>query len=193
MWNLPGPGIERMSPALAGGLLSTAPPGSPQPLILFSLTSPALTPLHTLFLFMVSIVPTGFLYSFHSLFASLCGYFQLIFLQPHWFFFLFHSLGQVCCWISVLNFSDYSLYCVDAKSPQSCLNLCDPMDCRLFCPRDSSGKNTEVGCHALLQGIFWAQGLNPSLLHLLHLQVASLPLVPTGKPIHLLFSFKISG
>ena len=27
MWNLPGPGIELMSPALAGGLLSTAPPG----------------------------------------------------------------------------------------------------------------------------------------------------------------------
>ena len=71
MWNLPGPGIELMSPALAGGLLPTAPPESPQPLILFSLTSPALAPLHTLFLFMVSTVPTGFLYSFHSLFASL--------------------------------------------------------------------------------------------------------------------------
>ena len=97
MWNLPGPGIELMSPALAGGLLSTAPPGGPQPLILFSLTSPALTPLHTLFLFMVSIVPTGFLYSFHSLFASLRGYFQLIFLLTQLFFFLFLSLSQVCC------------------------------------------------------------------------------------------------
>ena len=27
MWDLPGPGIEPMSPALAGGLLTTAPPG----------------------------------------------------------------------------------------------------------------------------------------------------------------------
>ena len=27
MWNLPGPGIEPMSPALAGGFLSTVPPG----------------------------------------------------------------------------------------------------------------------------------------------------------------------
>ena len=27
MWNLPGPGIELVSPALAGGLLSTVPPG----------------------------------------------------------------------------------------------------------------------------------------------------------------------
>ena len=27
MWDLPGPGIEPLSPALAGGFLSTAPPG----------------------------------------------------------------------------------------------------------------------------------------------------------------------
>ena len=30
---------------------------------------------------------------------------------------------------------------------------------------DSSGKNTGVGCHALLQGIFSTQGPNPGLLH----------------------------
>ena len=35
---------------------------------------------------------------------------------------------------------------------------------RLLCPRDSPGKNTGVGCHALLQGIFPTQGLNPRLL-----------------------------
>ena len=29
MWDLPGPGIEPVSPALAGGFLSTAPPGKP--------------------------------------------------------------------------------------------------------------------------------------------------------------------
>ena len=51
---------------------------------------------------------------------------------------------------------------------QSCLTLCDPMDC---CPPgssvhgDSPGKNTEVGCPALLQGIFPTQGLNPGLPH----------------------------
>ena len=27
MWDLPGPGLEPMSPALAGGFLTTAPPG----------------------------------------------------------------------------------------------------------------------------------------------------------------------
>ena len=42
-------------------------------------------------------------------------------------------------------------------------------------------KNTGVGCHALLQGIFQAQGLNPCLLRLLHWQVGSLPLVPPRK------------
>ena len=39
-----------------------------------------------------------------------------------------------------------------------------------------------VGCHALLQGIFSTLGLNLCLLHLLHRQAGSLPLVPPGKP-----------
>ena len=33
------------------------------------------------------------------------------------------------------------------------------------CPWDSPGKNTGVGCHALLQGIFPSQGSNPGILH----------------------------
>ena len=36
---------------------------------------------------------------------------------------------------------------------------------RLLCPWNSPGKNTGVGSHSLLQGIFPAQGLNPGLLH----------------------------
>ena len=44
-------------------------------------------------------------------------------------------------------------------------NLCDPMDStRLLCSWDSPGKNTGVGCHSLLQGIFPTQRLNPGLL-----------------------------
>ena len=31
MWDLPGPGIEPVSPALAGRFSTTAPPGKPQP------------------------------------------------------------------------------------------------------------------------------------------------------------------
>ena len=49
---------------------------------------------------------------------------------------------------------------------------------RLLSPWDSPGKNTGVGCHFLLQGIFPTQGLNPSLLHLLLWQTGSLPLAP---------------
>ena len=36
---------------------------------------------------------------------------------------------------------------------------------RLLCPWDSPGTNTGVGCHALLQGIFLTQELNPGLPH----------------------------
>ena len=54
---------------------------------------------------------------------------------------------------------------------QSWPTLCDPMKpARLPCPWAFSGKNTGVGCHFLLQGIFLAQGSNLSLLHLLHWQ-----------------------
>ena len=35
----------------------------------------------------------------------------------------------------------------------------------LHCPWDSLGKNTGVGWHFLLQGIFLTQGSNPCLLH----------------------------
>ena len=49
--------------------------------------------------------------------------------------------------------------------------------------RGSPGKNTGVGGHFLLQGIFLTQGLNPCLLCLLHWQVGSLPLMPPGEPI----------
>ena len=50
------------------------------------------------------------------------------------------------------------------------------MPARLLSPWDSPGRNTGVGCHALLQGIFPTQGSNPHLLCLLHWQVDSLPL-----------------
>ena len=39
---------------------------------------------------------------------------------------------------------------------------------RLLCPWNFRGKNTGVGCHFLLQGIFPTQGLNPCLLWLLY-------------------------
>ena len=51
---------------------------------------------------------------------------------------------------------------------QSCPTLCDPLDCippGSSVHGDSPGKNTGVGCYALLHGIFPTQGSNPGLLH----------------------------
>ena len=51
---------------------------------------------------------------------------------------------------------------------QSCLTLCNPMDCspaKPLYPWDFPGKNTGVGCHFVLQEIFLSQGLNPVLPH----------------------------
>ena len=65
---------------------------------------------------------------------------------------------------------------------QRCPTLCEPLDCS---PPGSSvlwislGKNTGVGCHFFLQGIFPIQGSNLSLA----LQVDSFPLSYRGSPV----------
>ena len=65
---------------------------------------------------------------------------------------------------------------------QSCLTLCDSMDCS---PSGSSvhrifpGRNAGVGCHFLLQGTFPTRGWN---LRLHGWQEASLPLSQPGSP-----------
>ena len=59
-----------------------------------------------------------------------------------------------------------TLYQCGCLIVQSCLILCDPMDCSppgYSGHGGSPGKNTGVGCHALLQGIFPTQELNPGL------------------------------
>ena len=45
---------------------------------------------------------------------------------------------------------------------QSCMTLCDPMDCSSW---NSPGQNTGVGNLSFLQGIFPTQGLNSGLPH----------------------------
>ena len=51
--------------------------------------------------------------------------------------------------------------------------------CQAPLPMGYAGKDTGVGCHFLLQGIFPTQG---SYLVLLHWQVGSLPLSHLGSP-----------
>ena len=58
------------------------------------------------------------------------------------------------------------LLCVLCLVAQLCLTLCNPVGCNPPGPSvhgGSPGKNIGVGFHALLQGIFPTQGLNPSL------------------------------
>ena len=59
--------------------------------------------------------------------------------------------------INVLYLEAWAVLCLVA---QSCPALCKPMGCSLPSSSvhgDSPGKNTAVGCHALLQGIFPTQ------------------------------------
>ena len=77
------------------------------------------------------------------------------------------TLGTYCC-------------CLVAKSCPTVLRLHDLWPIRLLCPWDFPGKNTGVGCHSLLQGIFATQG---SELSLPHLQANSLPLSHEGGPL----------
>ena len=55
----------------------------------------------------------------------------------------------------------------ESEVTQSCPTLrpCGLQPTRFLCPWDSPGKNTGVGCHFLLQGVFLTQGLNPGLPH----------------------------
>ena len=75
------------------------------------------------------------------------------------------------------------MYVLCVKSFQSCLPLCDPMDCS---PPDSSVHGIFLarilGWVAMPSSrVFPTQGLNPGLLCLLHWQADSLPLTPPGK------------
>ena len=60
------------------------------------------------------------------------------------------------------------MYACVSHVAQSYLTLCQPpglQPTRSLCPWNSLGKDTGVGSHALLQGIFPTQGLNPGLLY----------------------------
>ena len=60
--------------------------------------------------------------------------------------------------------------------PASGTELNRQLPARLLCPPDSPGKNTGMGCHFLLQGIFLIQASNLGLLSALPWQAESLPL-----------------
>ena len=89
-----------------------------------------------------------------------------------------HSNESTKSWpLGYLSIPRICYYYSACSVTQPCLTLSNPMDYSpslskwesigLLCPWDSPGKNTGVGCHALLQGIFPTQGSNPHLLCLL--------------------------
>ena len=78
---------------------------------------------------------------------------------------------------------------------QSCPTLCDHMDCSLpgsSVHGDSPGKNTGVGCQALLQGIFPTQELNQDLLHCRWMStqpahyIGETPIINSASPLRIL-------
>ena len=90
----------------------------------------------------------------------------------------------------------------ECEVTQSCLTLCNPMDCRLLCPRllhprNFPGKSPGGGCHFLLQGIFLVMEFsrqeywsgypfpsNPGIeLGSSSLWADALPSEPPGKPL----------
>ena len=76
--------------------------------------------------------------------------------------------------------------CVCVLITQSCPAFCDPhgvQSTRLCCPWNSPVKNTGVGCHSLLQGIFPTPGTEPRSPVL---QADSFTNWATGKPLALL-------
>ena len=90
-------------------------------------------------------------------------------------------LGRVCPLSSPLEVGVLAA----RPHPLRRVRLCDPMDYSppgSLCPWDSPGKNPGAGCHFLLQG-FSRQGSNLRLLHLLHGQASSLPLLHLGSPL----------
>ena len=86
-------------------------------------------------------------------------------------------------WVEQTNVSEAKTghRAVLGSIPQSCLTLWPHglPPTRLLCPRHFPSKNTGVGCHLLLQGIFLTQGLNSCLLHW---QAGTSPLSHQGSP-----------
>ena len=77
-----------------------------------------------------------------------------------------NSIPQVPCGLTssfrsfLMPATIFLLHCVCVLVDQSCLTLCNPMDCSLpgsSVHGDSPGKNTGVDCHAFLQEIFPTQ------------------------------------
>ena len=78
--------------------------------------------------------------------------------------------GPLCLWKSGLSLCVLMALCVQARSLGhiQLFAALPTVACLSPLSMGFPSKNTGVGCHSLLQGIFWTQGLHPNLLRLLH-------------------------
>ena len=128
----------------------------------------------------VDPLPGAALFFFPPLLSS-CIFAQHLCKQQHWIWLCLLLSGtkyggqvrfndggeQFVLW---MHWSPRLAHCLSEQFlvTQSCPTLCNPMDCSppgSSVHGDSPGKNTGMGCHALLQGIFQTQGLNQGFLH----------------------------
>ena len=105
----------------------------------------------------VEVWITGAIFSLHSIPGDLAWV-----VVQHWGFQMQSKRSNEC---SSFATSSSKMSCVNA---QSCPTFCSThglSPTRLLCPWDFPGKNTGVGCHSFLQGIFPTPGSNPCLLN----------------------------
>ena len=76
-----------------------------------------------------------------------------------------HSKGPTICLIWEAHVNPLIHVCVSGSVVSDSVPPHGLWPAKLLCPWNSPGKNTGVGCHSLLQGIFPTQGSNPCLLH----------------------------
>ena len=79
-----------------------------------------------------------------------------------------HGVAKSWTWLTNrtdLNPFSYWLDIFIVSESVSCSVMSNSLPTMLLCPWNSPGRNTGVGCHFLLQGIFPTQGSNLGLLH----------------------------
>ena len=107
--------------------------------------------------------------------AECMSFYSAILNQKHLFL--------ICCLSLSWGFPSGASSQERKDSAKSCLTLSQPhglAGARVFCPWDSPAKNTRMGCHILLQGIFQTHGSNPGLLHCRQILLTT---EPAGKPL----------
>ena len=87
-----------------------------------------------------------------------------------------NSMDTGAWWLTVLAVAKSQTGKKERKEEKSHLTLCDPVDCSPPSSSIHEGKNTGVGCHFLLQGIFPTQRSNPGLPHCRQTQTQVLPI-----------------